>query len=98
MMPNGSNKQLVITFRKRDEWALDYLKMIISGKKDLGIKTSLSYEIVRLIKQGLQSNTEIPDAVRQKFSEHIRRLADEPIRGYSDGATPITPPEDGASL
>lgn len=52
-MTRGNNKSVDLAFRRKDEWVLEYLQAIVETKREMGIKTSLSYEIVRLIKNTL---------------------------------------------
>jgi hypothetical protein len=42
-----------VYFRKKDLWLKECLDKIIKSKKAMGIRTNMSYEIVRLAKNGL---------------------------------------------
>lgn len=73
-MTKGSNKTVDVTVRKSDEWVIEYLQMIVDVKKDMGIRTSISYEVMRLVKRAIHTSGDIPDAAKQKFADYIRDL------------------------
>ncbi len=47
------NKKPTITFRKKDEWLYDCITKIVESKKAAGMRTSLSFELIRLARNGL---------------------------------------------
>lgn len=47
-----------IRFRKEDQWVNKYIQDIIDTKKKLGFKTSFSFELIRLAKNGLINSTD----------------------------------------
>jgi hypothetical protein len=82
----GKNKNIVVTFRRDDEWVLEYLAAIVEGKRELGIRTSLSYEVVRLVKNTLHNELkgskldalivkEKLDDIRSRLSSDVPKVA-----------------------
>ena len=51
----GKRRKRVINFRIADDWLLDVLDKIVETKLDSGIRTSFSYELIRLAKNGFAS-------------------------------------------
>ena len=47
------NNRVTTVFRRRDNWLYDCIDKIVRVKRAAGIKTSHSYELVRLAKDGL---------------------------------------------
>jgi len=50
----GVGKKLAIYVPKEDEWVIDKLMTIQSDRRKEGYRTSLSYELVRLVKERIQ--------------------------------------------
>jgi len=48
-----ANERVIVVFRREDEWLHDCLTRIVETKKAAGFASSLSYELVRLAKNGL---------------------------------------------
>jgi len=46
-------KKEKITFRRKDEWLHECVTKIVETKRDAGMKTSFSYELVRLARNGM---------------------------------------------
>jgi hypothetical protein len=47
------SEKITVSIRKEDLWILDVLDRIVEAKQAAGIKTSLSWELVRCAKNGL---------------------------------------------
>jgi hypothetical protein len=54
MLKNTSKREVVV-FRRQDEWFHKKIKQLVEVKRAMGARTSFSYEIVRLAKNGLAS-------------------------------------------
>lgn len=54
-------RQRQVCVRVRDQWVLKFIDKIVSGKKKMGIETSFSYELIRLVKSALLK--EIPPGI-----------------------------------
>lgn len=50
----GIGKKLAIYVPKEDEWVVDRLEDIQKNRRAEGYRTSLSYELIRLVKERLQ--------------------------------------------
>jgi len=92
-VPKGKNQTREITFRRTDEWVLEYLLEIVAAKRESGIRTSLSYELVRLAKNALcgETNGEELDAVILKERlDDLRCRLDTDVRGMVKGPSRIS--------
>ena len=47
------NKRIVVVFPREDEWMFECLTKIVETKKAMGMKSTLSFELLRLAKNGL---------------------------------------------
>ena len=47
------NKRETLVFRRSDEWVHECVDKIVTAKRDMGLPTSFSYEVVRLLRAGL---------------------------------------------
>ena len=52
------NKKIVVVFQKRDEWLYNCLEKIVKSKREMGLKTSISFELIRWARNGFINNTE----------------------------------------
>ncbi len=59
------NKNEKITFRRRDEWLHHCVQKIVDTKRDAGMTTSFSYELVRLARNGLLNEIRGADSDRK---------------------------------
>jgi hypothetical protein len=50
----GIGTKLAIYVPKEDEWVIDQLETIKTNRRKDGYRTSLSYELIRLVKERLQ--------------------------------------------
>lgn len=50
----GIGKKLAVYVPKEDEWVIGRLEEIQSNRRAEGYRTSLSYELIRLVKERLQ--------------------------------------------
>lgn len=50
-------KRQTISFRKDNEWVYNLVKEVVKTKKLLGIRTSFSYEMLRLISNHLREES-----------------------------------------
>lgn len=48
-------KVLRVEFREKDEWLYDEITKLVTVKKEMGLNTSLNFEVARLLKRGLLS-------------------------------------------
>jgi hypothetical protein len=88
IVPQGHNQSREITFRRNDEWVLEYLLEIVAAKKESGIRTSLSYEIVRLVKNALCNEVnggELDALILKERMDDLAERLDPDIRGLVKG-------------
>jgi hypothetical protein len=59
------NRRETLVFRRTDEWVWDCVTKLVEAKREMGLPTSFSYEVVRLIRGGLVNNLEGADYDRK---------------------------------
>ena len=52
------NRKEHIVFRREHEWLAECIDKIVQAKTDVGIKTSFSWELIRLARCGMVQNME----------------------------------------
>jgi hypothetical protein len=52
-MKKDTIKKEKVTFRRKDEWLHECVTKIVASKRAAGLRTSFSYELVRLARNGM---------------------------------------------
>ena len=47
------NKRIVVVVPREDEWLYDCLEKIVKTKKEMGLRSTMSFELLRLAKNGM---------------------------------------------
>lgn len=73
MPPRKQSKKITLTVKTADGWLLECVEKIVEFKLEMGFKTSVSYEILRLAKKGLVESMEGADLDKKVLkSVHTR--------------------------
>ena len=59
-----SNERTTVIFRNKDKWFYDWIVKMVDTKRYMGLRTSMSFEILRLAKKGLLDSAEGADLDR----------------------------------
>jgi len=47
------NKRVVVVIPREDEWLFECLEKIVKTKNEMGLRSTMSYELLRLAKNGM---------------------------------------------